>query len=66
MKNKLELQLFSMKEITMKDIMSTTKISDHSLRDRINVINEKMNYIQINKEHKPYIYSLDLKQIAKL
>ena len=62
----LEITLFGIEGFLMSDLVKTTGYTEQSIRSIVKTINKKYLIIKINKEHKPYKYSIDLDVLSNL
>ncbi len=62
----LQITLFGVEGFEMSQLVKITNYTEQTIRAMIKVINEKYNIIKIDKQHKPYKYSIDLDVVSKL
>lgn len=62
----LQVTLFGIEGFTMSQLVKITNYSEQSIRAMIKKINHENNIIKIDKQHKPYKYSINLDVVSKL
>lgn len=62
----LQITLFGVDGFEMSQLVKITNYTEQTIRAMIKVINKKYNIIKIDKQHKPYKYSIDLDVVSGL
>lgn len=62
----LQITLFGVEGFLMSQLVKATNYTEQSIRNIIKTVNKEHNIIKIDKEHKPYKYSIDLEVISNL
>ena len=58
--------MFGIEGFMMSQLVETTGYTEQSIRNIIKAINKDRSIIKIDREHKPYKYSIDLVVISDL
>lgn len=62
----LQVTLFGVEGFLMPQLVKLTGYTEQSIRNIIKVVNKEYNIIKIDKENKPYKYSIDLDVVSDL
>lgn len=62
----LQISLFGIEGFLMSQLVKLTNYTEQSIRNIIKIVNKDHNIIKIDKEHKPYKYSIDLEVVSNL